>query len=147
MRACIMSCIVYVARLFLYYFAHSLNSVESGGHSVWASMSLSCPQALADPELELTSPNGWEPAWTGCKIGLGHQARPSPGRGLQGCPIPFWNGQTLVHQKSWWQQGCIIRSILLSGMGARGISLEHVENMKIFSCSPRIGSLHLLMFK
>ena len=32
-------------------------------------------------------------------------------------------------------QGCIIRSILPSGMGARGVSLEHVENMEMFSCS------------
>ena len=33
-------------------------------------------------------------------------------------------------------QGCIVRSILPSGMGARGVSLEHVENMKMFSCPP-----------
>ena len=33
-------------------------------------------------------------------------------------------------------QGCIIRSILPSGMGAHGVSLEHVENMEMFSCSP-----------
>ena len=33
-------------------------------------------------------------------------------------------------------QGCIIRSILPSGMGARGVSSEHVENMEMFSCSP-----------
>ena len=33
-------------------------------------------------------------------------------------------------------QGCIIRSILPSGMGACGVSLEHVEDMEIFSCSP-----------
>ena len=34
------------------------------------------------------------------------------------------------------KQGCIIRSILPSGMGARGVSSEHVENMEMFSCSP-----------
>ena len=85
------SCTVNVARLLLYYSAHSLNSVESGGRSVWASMSFSCP--WADPELEPTSPNGWEPAWKGCKIGLG-QARPGPSHGLQGMLILFWNGQT-----------------------------------------------------
>jgi len=33
-------------------------------------------------------------------------------------------------------QGCIIRSILPSGMGARGVSSEHVENMEMFSGSP-----------
>ena len=33
-------------------------------------------------------------------------------------------------------QGCINRSILPSGMGARGVSSEHVENMEMFSCSP-----------
>ena len=37
--------------------------------------------------------------------------------------------------KSVWgclQQGCINRS----GMGACGVSSEHVENMEMFSCSP-----------
>ena len=33
-------------------------------------------------------------------------------------------------------QGCIICSILPSGMGARGVSSEHVEDMEMFSCSP-----------
>ena len=35
-----------------------------------------------------------------------------------------------------WIQGCIIRSILPSGMGARGVSSEHVENMEMLSGSP-----------
>ena len=30
-------------------------------------------------------------------------------------------------------QGCINCAILPSGMGARGVSSEHVENMKMFS--------------
>ena len=34
-----------------------------------------------------------------------------------------------------YRQGCIICFILPSGMGARGVSLEHMENMKMFSCS------------
>ena len=34
------------------------------------------------------------------------------------------------------QQGCIIRSILPSGMGAHEVSSEHVESMEMFSCSP-----------
>ena len=34
------------------------------------------------------------------------------------------------------EQGCITCSILPSGMGAHGVSLEHVENMEMFSCSP-----------
>ena len=34
------------------------------------------------------------------------------------------------------KQGCINRSILPSGMGARGVSSEHVENMEMFSGSP-----------
>ena len=39
-------------------------------------------------------------------------------------------------------QGCIICAILPSGMGARGVSSEHVENMEMFSCSPTlIGAL------
>ena len=33
-------------------------------------------------------------------------------------------------------QGCINCSILPSGMGARGVSSEHVENTEMFSCSP-----------
>ena len=33
-------------------------------------------------------------------------------------------------------QGYIIRSILPSRMGARGVSSEHVENMEMFSFSP-----------
>ena len=33
-------------------------------------------------------------------------------------------------------QGCIICAILPSGMGVRGVSSEHVENMEMFSCSP-----------
>ena len=33
-------------------------------------------------------------------------------------------------------QGCIICSILPSGMGARGVNSEHVEKMEMFSCSP-----------
>ena len=32
-------------------------------------------------------------------------------------------------------QGCMIGAILPSGMGARGVSSEHVENMEMFSCS------------
>ena len=34
------------------------------------------------------------------------------------------------------RQGCINCAILLSGIGARGVNSEHVENMKMFSCSP-----------
>ena len=47
-------------------------------------------------------------------------------------------------------QGCIIRSILPSGMGARGVSSEHMENMEVFSCSPTVKdsffSLQTLLF-
>ena len=43
---------------------------------------------------------------------------------------------------SGYQQGCINCAILLSGIGARGVSWEHMENMEIFSCSPTlIGAL------
>ena len=34
------------------------------------------------------------------------------------------------------EQGCISCGILVSGIRARGVSLEHMENMKMFSCSP-----------
>ena len=33
-------------------------------------------------------------------------------------------------------QGCINCAILLSRIGARGVSSEHMENMEMFSCSP-----------
>ena len=33
-------------------------------------------------------------------------------------------------------QGCISCGILVSGIRARGVSLEHMENMEMFSCSP-----------
>ena len=35
-----------------------------------------------------------------------------------------------------WPQGCISCGILLSGIGARGVTSEHMENMEMFSCSP-----------
>ena len=34
------------------------------------------------------------------------------------------------------KQGCISCGILVSGIGARGVSSEHMENMEMFSCSP-----------
>ena len=33
-------------------------------------------------------------------------------------------------------QGCISCGILVSGIQAHGVSLEHMENMEMFSCSP-----------
>ena len=33
-------------------------------------------------------------------------------------------------------QGCINCGILVSRIRARGVSLEHMENMEVFSCSP-----------
>ena len=33
-------------------------------------------------------------------------------------------------------QGCISCGILVSGIWARGVSSEHMENMEMFSCSP-----------
>ena len=34
------------------------------------------------------------------------------------------------------EQGCISCGILVSGIRARGVSSEHMENMEMFSCSP-----------
>ena len=34
------------------------------------------------------------------------------------------------------RQGCISCGILVSGIWARGVSSEHMENMEMFSCSP-----------
>ena len=33
-------------------------------------------------------------------------------------------------------QGCINCGILVSGIRARGVTSEHMENMEMFSCSP-----------
>ena len=33
-------------------------------------------------------------------------------------------------------QGCISCGILVSGIRARGVSSEHMENREMFSCSP-----------
>ena len=33
-------------------------------------------------------------------------------------------------------QGCISCGILVSGIRARGVSSEHIENMEMISCSP-----------
>ena len=33
-------------------------------------------------------------------------------------------------------QGCISCGILVSGIRARGVSSEHMENMEMFPCSP-----------
>ena len=43
-----------------------------------------------------------------------------------------------VHASVWLRtvQGCISCGILVSGIGARGVSSEHMENMEMFSCSP-----------
>ena len=35
-----------------------------------------------------------------------------------------------------YKQGCISCGILVSGIRARGVSLEHMENMEMFSCFP-----------
>ena len=35
-----------------------------------------------------------------------------------------------------FMQGCISCGILVSGIGARGVSSEHMENMEMFSLSP-----------
>ena len=36
-----------------------------------------------------------------------------------------------LFELNFWQLGCTIRSILPSGMGALGVSSEHVENMEV----------------
>ena len=35
-----------------------------------------------------------------------------------------------------YNQGCISCGILVSGIRARGVSSEHMENMEMVSCSP-----------
>ena len=41
-----------------------------------------------------------------------------------------------VELKLLLEQGCINCGILVSGIRARGVSSEHMENMEMFSCSP-----------
>ena len=42
-----------------------------------------------------------------------------------------------LHHSGCCEQGCINCAILLSGIGARGVSSEHMKNMEMFfSCSP-----------
>ena len=53
--------------------------------------------------------------------------------------ISHWNESDSVTELG-YSQGCIIRSILPSGMGARGVSSEHMENMKMFSTEVLSGS-------
>ena len=48
------------------------------------------------------------------------------------CPIYFISNPVL----GVWEQGCISCGILVSGIRARGVSWEHMENMEMFSCSP-----------
>ena len=43
---------------------------------------------------------------------------------------------TKIEEVPFRWQGCINCAILPSGMGAHGVSSEHVENMEMFSCSP-----------
>jgi len=38
--------------------------------------------------------------------------------------------------EEFFHQGCISCGILVSGIRARGVSSEHMENMEMFSCSP-----------
>ena len=49
--------------------------------------------------------------------------------------VPIFNA---LLAKTWilGLQGCIICSIIPSGMEAREVSSEHVENMEMSSCSP-----------
>ena len=44
----------------------------------------------------------------------------------------FFKGKVKNNQ----DQGCISCGILVSGIGARGVSSQHMENMEMFSCSP-----------
>ena len=46
---------------------------------------------------------------------------------------------SILYELSFWFQdiqGCISCGILVSGIRARGVSSEHMENMEMFSCSP-----------
>ena len=43
---------------------------------------------------------------------------------------------SLAYVQDTHRQGCISCGILVSGIRARGVSSEHMENMEMFSCSP-----------
>ena len=61
---------------------------------------------------------------------------------LQDVDLPLWQKYwaVLVYLKVQGMflipQGCISCGILVSGIRARGVSSEHMENMEMFSCSP-----------
>ena len=46
------------------------------------------------------------------------------------------SGMIIFYPSQQLAQGCISCGILVSGIGARGVSSEHMENMEMFSCSP-----------
>ena len=43
-----------------------------------------------------------------------------------------------LQHDNYCDQGCISCGILVSGIRARGVSSEHMENMEMFSCSPTL---------
>ena len=52
------------------------------------------------------------------------------------CDLPKWCEISFNNYQLNFRQGCISCGILVSGLRARGVSSEHMENMEIFSCSP-----------
>ena len=46
------------------------------------------------------------------------------------------SGMIIFYPSQQLAQGCINCGILVSGIRARGVSSEHMENMEMFSCSP-----------
>ena len=50
--------------------------------------------------------------------------------------LKFHIGRKYNESSCFWGQGCISCGILVSGIRARGVSSEHMENMEMFSCSP-----------
>ena len=79
--------------------------------------------------------------WDECGIGLCATMLKMLGRcGIFTGPHNFYNFFSFLSDLGIWGliygQGCINHSILPSGMGARGVGSEHVENMEMFSGSP-----------
>ena len=50
--------------------------------------------------------------------------------------VDGWGAKYCIRQQCPDNQGCISCGILVSGIGARGVSSEHMESMAMFSCSP-----------
>ena len=99
---------------------------------------LNSPRATSKPGLI------WSQIWSDVETGtpLGTQSNlptwtaSALSRGEENLFKDILNAHSSSYSCACLVQGCINCAILLSGIGARGVSSEHMENMEMFSCSP-----------